>query len=147
MGFDAAFCYRGMPVRQALKSAAPEGIDVYFDNVGGEHLEAALISAKDFARFVLCGAISQYNAQGLPEGPRGLESNVVRKRLSLKGFIVSDHLDQYPAFTSRVLGLIKAGSLVVKVTVLEGFEMLPQAFLGLFEGDNVGKMVVHVQGE
>ncbi len=147
MGFDAGFCYRGTSIRDALQSAAPEGIDVYFDNVGGEHLEAALLSARNFARFVLCGAISQYNAESFPDGPRGLESMVVTKRLSLNGFIVSDHLDNYRDFLTVAVGLAEKGALVVKETVLEGFEMLPNAFVGLFEGENVGKMLVHLASE
>jgi hypothetical protein len=132
-----AFDYRETP----LKDALADGIDVCFDNVGGEQLEGALNALRPFGRVIACGAISRYN-DTLPEpGPRNL-GFVVTKRLRIQGFIVTDHVDRYPAFLAEVGPWVREGALSYRETVVEGFERLPEAFAGLFRGDNVGKMLV-----
>jgi len=121
--------------------AAPKGIDVYFDNVGGEHLEAALTAANRFARFALCGMISQYNLAGQPEGPRNLIL-AVGKSIRLEGFIVSNHFNLLPEFRKEMSAWIREGKLTWKETVERGVENAPAAFLKLFKGENIGKMLV-----
>ncbi|HEY5105802.1 MAG TPA: NADP-dependent oxidoreductase [Caulobacteraceae bacterium] len=125
----------------ALMRAAPQGIDVYFDNVGGEHLEAALMAAKPFGRFALCGMISQYNATDLGAGVRGLIM-CVGKQLRLEGFIVSSHGDMQAAFLKDMSGWIAQGKVKARETVENGIERAPTAFLKLFKGENMGKMLV-----
>jgi NADPH-dependent curcumin reductase CurA len=144
LGFDDAFCYRDESPRRALARMVPSGINLYFDNVGGAHLEAALDALVDFGVVVSCGAISLYNATEAVEGPRNFESSVVKKRLRIQGFIVTDHMKAYPRFVEEVVPLIQSGKLQVLETVREGFASLPEAFLGLFHGANLGKMVVRV---
>ncbi len=147
LGLDSAFNYKDGSVNTLLPQAAPSGIDVYFDNVGGDHLEAALISLRDYGRVAMCGAISVYNATGPPPGPRALEPLVVRKRLTLRGFIVSDHFDRMQAFHQEVAPLLKEGRLRYRETVVEGLEHAPEAFIGLLRGENIGKMVVSIDEE
>jgi NADPH-dependent curcumin reductase CurA len=143
LGFDAAFNYRDGPVHEQLKAAAPDGIDVYFDNVGGQHLEAAISSLNTFGRAALCGAISGYNAEEAPPGPRNLWL-AISKRLTLRGFIVSDHSDRLPDFLAEAGGWLREGRLRVDETVVEGIENAPEAFLGMLRGANVGKMLVRL---
>jgi NADPH-dependent curcumin reductase CurA len=142
IGVDHAIDYQATPdLAAALRKAAPEGIDVYFDNVGGDHLDAALTVARNFGRFALCGMISQYNEMVAPKGP----SNIflaVGKRLRLQGFIVLDHYDMLPTFLKDMAGWIASGSVKWRETVDEGIERAPGAFLKLFEGKNLGKMLV-----
>lgn len=126
---------------EALKKAAPKGIDVYFDNVGGDHLEAAIECARPMARFAECGMISQYNATEPVPGPRNI-IQVVGKQLSIRGFIVSTHADMQPQFLKDMSSWIKDGKLKFEETVMEGVESAPEAFLGLFQGRNTGKMLV-----
>ena len=125
----------------ALTRAAPKGIDVYFENVGGEHLTAALNVARPFARFAMCGSISGYNNEKPEPGPSNLML-VVGKRLRLQGFIVSDHFAEQAEFVREVSGLIQDGRLRWKETVDEGIAAAPGAFLKLFKGENLGKMLV-----
>jgi hypothetical protein len=142
LGVDVAIDYKAEPdLTAALAKAAPEGIDVYFENVGGEHLEAAIACANPFARFALCGMISQYNATEAPTGPRNI-IQAVGKSLRLEGFIVSNHADMQPAFVKDLAAWHAAGKLKWKETVFEGIEKAPDAFLGLFRGENFGKMLV-----
>jgi NADPH-dependent curcumin reductase CurA len=143
LGFDAALNYRDGDVRGQLAAAAPDGIDVYFDNVGGEHLEAALDVLNRNGRVAMCGAISQYNATEPVPGPRNL-GNAVGKRLTLRGFIVSDHGDRMRAFAEEVGGLLRAGQIKHRETVVEGLEHAPEAFIGLLRGENTGKMLVRL---
>jgi NADPH-dependent curcumin reductase CurA len=143
LGFDAAFNYHDGPVHEQLKAAAPDGIDVYFDNVGGDHLEAAISSLNPFGRVALCGAISQYNAEQAAPGPRNL-SLAVGKRLTLRGFIVSDHADRMPDFLAEAGGWLREGRLRVDETVVDGIENAPEAFLGMLRGANLGKMLVRL---
>jgi len=142
---DAAINYRSTDdFEAALAKACPDGLDVYFDNVGGEQLDAALRVANDFARFPLCGMISQYNSETPPSGPRWLFLVVV-KRLTLKGFIISDHLEVMPEFTAEMARWIAQGRIRWRETVVTGLDQAPQAFLGLFTGENLGKALVDLR--
>jgi NADPH-dependent curcumin reductase CurA len=143
LGFTAAFDYHDGPVAGQLAAAAPEGIDVFFDNVGGEHLEAAISAFNEFGRAALCGAISGYNAVAPPPGPRNM-FQLVAKKLTLRGFIVSDHADLRDDFLAAVTPLVTSGRLVVRETVREGLEEAVPAFLDLLRGGNTGKMVVRL---
>ncbi len=143
LGFDAAFNYKDGRLVGRLHRAAPDGIDVYFDNVGGDHLEAALTVLRPRGRVIACGAISQYNDETPAPGPRNL-AQVIVKRLTIKGFIVTDWLDRMPAFLAEVGGLLREGKLVTKETEVEGLENAPRAFLSMLAGGNVGKMVVRL---
>ena len=140
-GFDIAFDYKIGPVLEQLKVEAPDGIDVYFDNVGGETLEAALSALRVHGRIIACGSISNYNAEKRRPGPSNL-FNMITKRLTMKGLLVRDWLDRQGEFENEVGGYFKAGKLKSKETVVKGIEQAVGAFLGLFEGRNVGKMVV-----
>jgi len=141
LGFDAAFNYKDAPVAEQLAAAAPEGIDVYFDNVGGDHLEAAINVLNVHGRAALCGAIAQYNSVEPTPGPRNLVQ-VIGKRLTLRGLLVGDHAKRTPDFIAEVGGWLRDGKLVVEETVVEGIENAPAAFLGLLRGENTGKMIV-----
>ena len=142
IGVDHAIDYKAEPdLTAALMRAAPGGIDVYFENVGGAHLEAALMAAKPFGRFALCGMISQYNATDMGAGVRGLIM-AVGKSLRLEGFIVSNHYDQQEAFIKDMSGWIASGQIKARETVESGIENAPTAFLKLFKGENTGKMLV-----
>ncbi|RZQ64323.1 NADP-dependent oxidoreductase [Amycolatopsis suaedae] len=143
LGFDAAFNYKDGPVAGQLRDAAPDGIDVYFDNVGGEHLEAAIDSANLHARFAVCGMISGYNATEPNPAPRNL-MQIVGKRLRIQGFLVGDHYDRHADFVADVAPLVASGSLRYSETVVEGIENAPKAFLDMLAGANTGKMLVRV---
>jgi len=141
-GIDAAFNYKDVESLTAeLGKHCPNGIDVYFENVGGAHLEAALDHMNSFGRIVLCGMISYYNETAPSSGPRNLRL-AVRKRLTLRGFIVSDHLDRQAQFYNDMGAWIAAGKIKWQETIIAGIENAPEAFIGLFKGDNVGKMLV-----
>ena len=143
-GVDAAFNYKTVDRLSAeLARHCPNGIDVYFDNVGGKHLEAALTHMNAFGRVVLCGMISQYNLTTPAPGPRNLVVAVGR-RLTLRGFIVSDHWDRLPQFTADMGAWIAQGEIQWKETVVEGIENAPRAFISLFKGENFGKMLVKI---
>jgi len=143
LGFDAAFDYKSGPVRNLLAQAAPDGIDVYFDNVGGDHLEAAIGSLNRDGRAALCGAISAYNATEPPPGPRNL-ANVVTRRLTLKGFIVSDHGERFADFARDMGGWVSDGKITFEETVHEGIDNAVDAFLAMLRGKNLGKMIVRL---
>ncbi|WP_018721551.1 NADP-dependent oxidoreductase [Salinispora fenicalii] len=143
LGFDAAFDYRDGPVRESLGAAAPDGIDVYFDNVGGEHLEAAIGAMRQNGRAAICGMIAQYNATEPPAAPRNL-AMIISKRLTLRGFIVSDHGQLGEQFVQEVGGWLRDGKLSYDETIIDGIENAPAAFLGLLRGENLGKMLVRV---
>jgi NADPH-dependent curcumin reductase CurA len=116
---------------------------VYFDNVGGDHLEAALDRMNTHGRIPLCGAVSVYNSEQLPPGPRNFGALLVR-RLSITGFIIADHFDRIPEFIEEVGPHVSSGKLRYRETVVEGIERMPEAFIGLLRGDNTGKMLVRV---
>lgn len=140
-GFDAAFNYKTGPVLDQLKLAAPDGIDVYFDNVGGESLEAALSALRVHGRIIACGGISGYNEEKPKPGPSNL-FNMTTKRLTMKGLIVGDWLNRQGEFEKEVGGHFQAGRLKSLETVVDGLDQAVAAFIGLFDGKNVGKMVV-----
>ena len=142
IGCDEAIDYKAeADLAAALLRVAPKGVDVYFDNVGGEHLEAALAAARPFARFALCGAISMYNATEPPPGPRNLVQ-MIGKQLRMEGFIVSTHWDLLGEFHRDLAQWVKEGKVTWRETVREGIEAAPDAFAGLFKGENLGKMLV-----
>jgi NADPH-dependent curcumin reductase CurA len=143
LGFDEVFSYRDRPVRESLREAAPDGIDVYFDNVGGDHLEAAIGAMRTYGRVVACGSISRYNDTEPPPGPRNLFM-VVTKRLTVRGFIISDHYDRYAEFLAQMGPWVREGKVRYRETIVDGIENAPRAFLGLLGGENIGKMVVKV---
>jgi NADPH-dependent curcumin reductase CurA len=143
LGFDEAFDYREQTPRRALGEIAPDGIDIYFDNVGGDHLEAAIGALRNHGRIVACGSISRYNdAEPLP-GPRNMFM-VVTKRLRLQGYIISDHFDRFGEFAREAGEWVRDGRLQYRETIVEGIENAPHAFLGLLRGENIGKMLVKV---
>lgn len=144
LGFDAAFNYRDGPVEAQLRAAAPAGIDVYFDNVGGEQLEAAIGSMRDFGRIAACGAVSQYNLTEPSPGPRNL-FQIVFKRLTLRGFVVYlDHPHRRQQFLDEVCPLVREGRLSYRETIVDGLDHAPGAFLGMLRGANTGKMLVNL---
>ena len=143
-GVDAAFNYKDVgSLTTELGKHCPNGIDVYFENVGGAHLEAALDHMNSFGRIALCGMIAHYNETTPSSGPRNLRL-AVRKRLSLRGFIVSDHLDRQAQFYKDMGSWMSAGKIKWQETIIPGIENAPKAFIGLFKGDNVGKMLVRL---
>ncbi|MFF9864042.1 NADP-dependent oxidoreductase [Streptomyces sp. NPDC013953] len=140
-GFDAAFNYKNGPVAEQLKEAAPDGIDVYFDNVGGEHLEAAISRLNVHGRVTVCGMIVGYNDTEPAPGPRNM-AMVIGKRLRLQGMLVNDHAALRPQFVQDVAGWLASGELKYHETVVEGMENGVDAFLGMLRGENTGKMIV-----
>ncbi len=140
-GFDSAFNYKDGDIAGQLKKSAPSGIDIYFDNVGGEHLEAALGAMNAHGRIICCGSISMYNSATPSPGPNNIFM-MVTKRLTMKGFIVSDSFDQMQAFQQEAGKYLAAGKIKAHETIVNGIENAPQAFIDLFSGKNTGKMVV-----
>ncbi|MEU6771430.1 NADP-dependent oxidoreductase [Streptomyces sp. NPDC046759] len=140
-GFDAAFNYKNGPVDEQLRQAAPDGIDVYFDNVGGDHLEAAIGSLRQGGRVAVCGMISVYNNTEPAPGPRNL-ARLIQTRARIEGFLVGDHYDLQPEFVQKVGPWVASGELKYRETVVEGVENTLEAFLGVLRGDNIGKMIV-----
>jgi NADPH-dependent curcumin reductase CurA len=146
-GIDAAINYRTCgDLLAAVGKACPQGIDIDYENVGGEHLEVALELMKQHGRLVMCGMISMYNSVEPPPGPRNL-AYVIGKSLKMQGFIVSDFLDMVPQFFADMSDWIAAGKIKWQETVVDGIENAPQAFLGLFTGENIGKMLVRLGPE
>ncbi|CAA0109324.1 Putative NADP-dependent oxidoreductase YfmJ [BD1-7 clade bacterium] len=142
LGVDAVVNYKTCGnLESAISEACPEGIDVYFENVGGAHLEAVLNLMNDHGRIAVCGMIDQYNATEAAPGPVNLGQLIVKK-LTMRGFIVFDHWQGYPAFVETMSQWIKNGDISWKETVLDGIEQAPAAFIGLFSGKNMGKMLV-----
>jgi hypothetical protein len=143
LGADAAFCYRDGDVRRLLAAAAPEGIDVYFDNVGGDHLEAALAALRRHGRIALCGAISTYNSTEPPPGPRNL-FDAVAKGLTLRGFLARFYAHRTEEFRREMGGWLAEGRVVYDETVVEGLEQAPRGFIAMLGGANVGKSIVRL---
>jgi len=143
LGFDAAIDYKSEDVGAALREHCPKGIDVYFDNVGGEILDAALANLARNARVIICGAISQYNSTGPLRGPSNYLALLV-KHASMTGFVVSDYGARYGEGAREMAGWLAAGKVVSREEVLEGLESFPDALLGLFTGANTGKLVLKV---
>jgi NADPH-dependent curcumin reductase CurA len=142
-GFDLAFNYKTGPAREQLALMVPDGIDVYFDNVGGEMLVAALSALRVHGRIIACGGIASYNETQPPPGPANL-FNITTKRLTMKGMIVSDWLHRQTEFETEVGGYVRAGQIQNHETVVTGIDQAVSAFLGLFSGKNRGKMVVQL---
>src|SRR5258707_3475903 len=142
LGFDAAVDYKDGAVFKALRAAAPDGIDVYFDNVGGDILEACLPQMNNKGRIACCGAISQYDSAPSPHGPRGVRGLTVVKRLVMQGFIVMDFMDQRDKALAELQGWVAAGKLKVQEDVINGLENTPKALIGLLAGENRGKRMV-----
>ncbi|MDQ3157894.1 MAG: NADP-dependent oxidoreductase [Actinomycetota bacterium] len=143
LGFDAAFNYNDGPVLAQLEQAAPDGIDVYFDNVGGEHLEAAISAFRPGGRACLCGAIAQYNETEAPAAPRNLVQ-VIGKQLTLQGFLVGKHQDLVPEFHQKMTAWLANGDIIADQTLREGLDEAPQALIDLMRGANTGKMAVRL---
>ena len=141
LGFDVALDYKAAPIGRQLRDHAP--VDVYFDNVGGDHLEAAIFAMADFGRIAACGAIADYNAEAPAPGPRNMMM-FVSKRLTLRGFIVTDHQDAASDFYRAAGAWVADGSLTWRETIVDGLDHAVDAFLGLHRGDNTGKMLVRV---
>jgi NADPH-dependent curcumin reductase CurA len=139
LGFDRAFNYK----TASLKEELADGIDVYFDNVGGEHLEAAIFALRTYGRIVACGSISRYNDTEPRPGPRNMHM-ITTKRLRVQGYIVFDHNDRYPEFAQDASGWLRDGSLKYRETIVDGLEHAPDALIGLLEGANTGKMLVRL---
>ncbi|CAM3587539.1 NADP-dependent oxidoreductase [Parendozoicomonas haliclonae] len=144
LGVDAVVNYKTMADLKAdIAAACPNGIDVYFENVGGAHLEAVLDLMNDYGRIAVCGMIDQYNATSPVAGPANL-SQLIMKKLKMQGFIVFDHWDGYPAFVAEMGKWLAEGTVKARETIYDGIENAPAAFIGLFEGKNTGKMLVRL---
>jgi NADPH-dependent curcumin reductase CurA len=140
LGADRAIDYRERPILKSLAEAAPQGIDVYFDNVGGDHLDAALALARNHARFAICGMIEGYNRTEAASFCYVVR--IIAARIRVKGFLVFDYQPRMDEFYRDMAGWLASGTVKSRETIVEGLENMPQAFLGLFEGKNVGKMLV-----
>ncbi len=143
LGFDGAVNYRAQDVAAALDRLCPNGINVYFDNVGGEILDICLARLAMNARVVICGGISRYNLEGEPPGPKNY-FNLVYRRARMEGFLAGDYAPRFEEALTEMQGWIETGKLKQRETVIEGFENLPKALIKLFEGANIGKMMVKV---
>ena len=143
-GFDQAFDYHGADLLGELRAAAPNGLDVYFDNVGGDHLQAALSHMRPFGRVALCGAIAQYNDATPPPGPNNL-TLAIGLGLTLRGFIVSHFSHLRGQFRAQMEAWVTSGRVKYRETVMHGIERAPAAFIGLFTGENTGKMIVQLE--
>jgi NADPH-dependent curcumin reductase CurA len=144
LGFDAAVDYKDGAVFRALKAAAPNGIDVYFDNVGGEILEACLAQMNNRGRISCCGAISQYDGTPSAHGPRGVPGLIVVKRLVMQGFIVMDFMNERDEALNDLQSWVASGKLKVQEDVTKGLENTPKALIGLLAGENRGKRMIKV---
>ena len=142
-GFDVALNYKDGPICKQLRAAATDGIDVYFDNVGGDHLEAALDVFNDGGRAALCGAIVAYNSTERIPGPDNM-SNIITRGLTLRGFTVGHHFDKAPEFTAKMSDWLASGEVVYDETVVDGIDHAVDAFLDMMRGANIGKMVVRI---
>jgi len=142
LGADQVIDYKATPILKSLAAAAPDGIDVYFDNVGGDHLDAALAVARNNARFAICGMIEGYNSAE-PTTLRFI-MRIIAARIALKGFIVFDYFPRMAEFYSEMGPWVASGTVKSRETIVDGLEKAPEAFLGLFEGANVGKMLVRL---
>ena len=143
-GFDEGINYNKTDnLSSAISQACPDGVDLYFDNVGGEILDAALANINKFGRVINCGAISLYNAEKRPMGPRH-EGILIKKSVLMQGFTVRDYVKEFGPAIKELSGWLQVGKIKYSETIVEGFENIPQAFIDLFEGKNKGKMIVKV---
>lgn len=142
-GYDTALNYKDRPVREALPELVPDGVDIYFDNVGGEHLEAALDVMNNGGRLAICGAISGYNTKDKPAGPDNM-TNMVTRGLKMQGFTLGNYMDTIPAFRKDMGQWFAEGKIAYDETVYEGLENTIDAFIAMMKGANIGKMVVKI---
>ena len=147
LGVDAVINYKAEPIRTALKQKAPNGIDVYFDNVGGDHLDAALPRMNPLGRIPVCGMISAYNSAGAISAPVTTLSNIIYNRVTIRGFVGADFMHLHDQFTSEMEGWLKDGRVKYRETIYEGIESSPAALIGMFNGENIGKTMVRVRGD
>ena len=147
IGLDVAINYKTVDLGRALRDANPAGLDVYFDNVGGPVLEAALFSMRDRGRIVCCGAVSQYDTGSPGPGPRGIPGLLVVRRLRMEGFIVMDYYGRRREAEETLARFIADGRLKIREDIVEGLESAPRALVGLLNGDNLGKRMVRVASE
>ncbi|WP_298871647.1 NADP-dependent oxidoreductase, partial [uncultured Psychrobacter sp.] len=145
LGFDAAIDYKNENVKKGLKQACPDGVDVFFDNVGGDILNDVLTQINLHARIVICGAISQYNNTTEVKGPSNYLSLLVN-RARMEGIVVFDNIKEYPTAMQDIAGWIQAGDIKVKDHIVEGIETFPDTLMMLFKGENFGKLVLKVEG-
>jgi NADPH-dependent curcumin reductase CurA len=144
LGFDEAVDYKAGDTRRALRAVCPDGVNVYFDNVGGDVLEACLFNMAEHGRIACCGAVSQYDGAAPAHGPRGVPGLIVTRRLTLTGFVVMDFDDEREKALADLKSWVESGALKVREDIVEGLENLPGALVGLLAGDNVGKRMVKV---
>jgi NADPH-dependent curcumin reductase CurA len=144
LGFDAAVDYKDGAVFKALRAAAPDGIDIYFDNVGGDILEACLAQMNNRGRIACCGAISQYDGAPSASGPRGVPGLIVIKRLTMQGFVVMDYLERRNEAVRDLQSWVASGTLKVQEDIIDGLENTPKALIGLLAGDNRGKRMIRL---
>lgn len=144
LGFDAAVSYRSPDFRADLKAACPDGIDIYFDNTGGDVLGAALFRMNEHGRIVCCGVVSQYDTSNPSGGPKGVPGLLVNKRIRMQGFLVFDYIKEYEKAKAEIKSWIKSGALNPVNDVVVGLENAPQAFVDLLNGGNVGTRIIKV---
>jgi NADPH-dependent curcumin reductase CurA len=144
LGFDATVNHRSEKLREDLAAACPNGIDVYFDNVGGRVLEAVLPLMRTHGRIVCCGAVSQYDSASPAPGPAGVPGQLIVKRLRMEGFLVSDFIGEWAKAQEQLAAWVAGGGIKVLEDVVEGLESAPRALVGILAGDNVGKRMVRV---
>ena len=142
LGADQVIDYKAGPIRKSLAQAAPEGIDVYFDNVGGDHLDAALAIARNRARFAICGMIGDYNSAEPPSFR--FITRLIAARIQVQGFLIIDYMSRMGEFYAGMAPLVASGAVTSRETIVDGLEAAPTAFLGLFAGANTGKMLVRL---
>jgi NADPH-dependent curcumin reductase CurA len=143
-GFDEAINYNtAKNIRKAVANACPDGVDVYFDNVGGDISDGVMVNINKFARIIICGAISQYNATSMPVGPR-LQPLLLKNSALMQGFIIGNYATKFQESMQKLTSWLTEGKLVNHETIVDGFDQIPQAFIDLFDGKNTGKMVVKI---
>ncbi len=146
-GYDAAFNYKSSEsLGESVKDACPKGVDVLFENVGGEIFEAVLCNMRDYGRIALCGMIADYNIDVPQPGPRGMML-MIGRRLTMRGFIVSDHPKWCEEYAGKAIGWLQQGKLTYRESIAEGVENAPQAFIDLLKGRNIGKQIVQLSGD
>ena len=144
LGFHAAINYKTEKVSRAIKEHCSSGVDVFFDNTGGDILEATLFRMNQGGRIVCCGAVSQYDTSNPSPGPRGVPGLIITKRLRMEGFIVMDYFHQRQAAEEKLAGWLEDGQLIAREDILEGLESAPKGLIGLLGGENIGKRMVRV---
>ncbi|MFA5418380.1 MAG: NADP-dependent oxidoreductase [Bacteroidales bacterium] len=143
-GFDAGINYNTtQKMSEAIAAVCPDGVDMYFDNVGGEISDSVMLNLNKFARVIVCGNISLYNETSVPTGPR-IAPLILKSSSTMQGFLVRNYTDKFPEAITQIATWLQEKKLNYKETVVEGFDQIPQAFLGLFEGKNTGKMIVKI---